>query len=815
VTGPSPSGDFAFGRFVVQPATRQLLVDGEASKLGARAFDVLMALIERRDRVVGKSELLELVWPGLVVEENNLQVQISNLRKLLGPQVIATIPGRGYRFSQKIDVATDVEIAGEATATGSGSVGTPVAEAVPPLLGREDDLNALEALTGAHRIVTVVGAGGIGKTTAARALAHRISGTFEDGSCIADLAPVSDPSLVATTVATALQVKLGNRPPVEAIAQAVAGRRMLVVLDNCEHLLQAVAELVEALDPRLPAVRWLATSQEPLKVAGEQVFRISALALPTEETLDAARRSGAVALFEARAHAADPRFELTPDNVAAAIDICRQLDGIALAIELAAVRVPLLGIEGLRRRLGERLNILTSGSRLAPPRHQTLRAALEWSHALLTPSQQAVFRRLSVFVGSFALEAAQQVAADESIDEWAVLDALGSLVDKSLVVVEAQAGGEPRYRLLETMRQYGIDRLEAEGDRDSARRRHLDVYVALAEQARSGLLGPEQGRLMRRLDLELDNVLAAHAWCAHIVGGGERDLRLVTGLYRYWLNAALISLGHKVTQEALCRPGAESRERLRCEALTRAGNLGGRMRRFEQAMQAHDEAIAIARELGAPELLAETLTRSGSTRVEQGDLVGARLQLEEALGLSQQVGIESEPFGRAALALGELERLEGHWVRAESLYEASLSYARQQGDAHLMGFGLVDLVMTAMAQGRTAGVRERLIEAAALYEQTFAINRYGRLFVLILCAGLAALRGDWELAARFEGAATFHFAQLEWPLDPPDRAYVQSVSARARAALGDAAFERALAQGRALSLDDALAQMRKYLNEHP
>jgi DNA-binding winged helix-turn-helix (wHTH) protein len=412
VTGRSPSGDFAFGRFVVQSETHRLLVDGEPTKLGARAFDVLLALIERRDSVVTKNELLDLVWPGLVVEENNLQVQISALRKLLGPQAIATIPGRGYRFSQTLDGATDGATAGEPTAAARDSVSSVAAEASPPLLGREDDLNELGARILAHRIVTVVGAGGIGKTTVARALAHRSNGAFEDGSCIADLAPVSDPSLVATTVATALQVKLGNRPPLEAIAQALGRRRILLVLDNCEHLLQAVAELVGTLDPLVPGVRWLATSQEPLKVAGEQVFRIDALALPAEETVDAARRAGAVALFEARARAADPRFALAVDNVAAAIDICRSLDGIPLAIELAAARVPLLGIEGLLRRLGERFRVLTSGNRLALPRHQTLRGALEWSHSLLTPSQQTVFRRLGVFAGSFALETVQRVAAN-------------------------------------------------------------------------------------------------------------------------------------------------------------------------------------------------------------------------------------------------------------------------------------------------------------------------------------------------------------------------------------------------------------------
>jgi predicted ATPase/DNA-binding winged helix-turn-helix (wHTH) protein len=810
VTGPPPSGDLAFGRFVVQAETRQLLIDGEPAKLGARAFDVLLALIHRRERVVGKSELLELVWPGLVVEENNLQVQISTLRRLLGPQAIATIPGRGYQFSQRVDGSADGETPGEpALAAPSGGV---AAEAAPPLLGREDDLSVLGALVLAHRLVTVVGAGGIGKTTVARALKHRLRDAFEDGVCLAELAPVSDPSLVATTVASALQVKLGSQPPLEAIAQALAGRRMLIVLDNCEHLLLAVAELVEWLGPAAPGVHWLATSQEPLRIAAEQVFRIGALALPAEESLDAARAAGAVALFEARARAADPRFSLTAANVAVAIDICRKLDGNALAIELAAARVPLLGVEGLRGRLDERLRVLTSGSRLALPRHQTLRAALEWSHGLLTPPQQTVFRRLCVFSGSFALEAAQQIAADQDIDEWAVLDALGALVDKSLVVVEPDTGSESRYRLLETMREFALDRLRAAGDGDATRTRHLDAFVALAEQARSESYGPQQGRLMERLDLELENVLAAHAWCERMTDGGERDLRLVTGLFRYWLNRALLFLGYRVTQEALSRAGSAGHDRLRREALTHAGRLASRIGQYQQAIQAHDAAVALARGMGAADILSDALTFSGMSCAEQGDFAAARVRIEEAFALSRQLGADSEKFGKAALALGELERLDGRWSRAESLYEAALAQARRQGDIRLIGSNLHNLVMTALAQDRTDRVRERLLEAARLNDE-LAAAPYQRVFPLLLYAGLAAVQGDWEESALFEGVAMFHFGQLKWPLDPADKVFVESFSARTRAALGDSAFERSRAVGRGLALEEALARMRLYVEQ--
>jgi non-specific serine/threonine protein kinase len=639
-------------------------------------------------------------------------------------------------------------------------------------------------------------------------------GAFEDRLCIADLASVADPSLVATTVAMAMEVRLGDLSPTEAIARAIGSRRILVVIDNCEQLLRAVAELVEGLGPALPGVRWLVTSQEPLKLGSEQVYRLHPLALPAGTSLQAARQAGAVALFEARARALDPRFSLTGDNVGVAIDICRRLDGMPLAIELAAARVALLGLEGVRGRLGERFQVLTGGHRLALPRHQALRAALEWSHGLLSMPQRAVFRRLGVFAGSFSLEAAQHVAGDDAIDRWAVLEALAALVDKSLVVAEPQTAAEPRYRLLETMRHFALDRLAGEGDGDTTRTRHLASFVELAERAKGASYGERQADMMRRLDLDLENLLAAHAWCDHVPGGGEQGLRLVIGLYRYWINRALLSLGHRITHEALGRAGAGSSGTLRREALTIAGRLSGQIGLHDLAAQAHEEAVAIARQEGAPLHLAEALTWAGVFHLERGKLVVARAQMEEALDSARDLGSDSEAFGAAALALGELERFEGNWSRARALAEASLAIARQKRDLRRIATNLYNLVMSATAQGRTEGVREMLREAMTLGEHVTVV--YARVFPLMLCAALAALQGDWERAARYEGAARFQFIELGWTLDDPaDRAYLESLSSRTREALGDAAFERAREGGRSLALDEALREVQQYLDRLP
>ena len=378
---------YRFGDVVIDAAERRVEIGGRPAKLGARAFDLLLALVERRDRVVSKNELLDIVWPKLVVEENNLQVQVAALRKLLGPHAIATIPGRGYRFAQPL--AEDVPAASPpdaAPAPAPSSLRNGNLPAVTPtLFGRDADLAEVARLVDAHRLVSIVGAGGIGKTTVALAVAASLRERFPDGAWWIELAALTDGSLVAATIARTVGVGLApDRPAAEALATALADARLLLALDNCEHLLDAIAPVVEALVNQAPGVRILVTSQETLKAAAEHAYRLGTLAVPGPDASFAdAERCGAVALFVERAAAADPRFRLTADTLPAVADVCARLDGIPLAIELAAARVPLLGVEGLRTRLDERFRLLTAGARTVLRRHQTLRAALEWSHGLL------------------------------------------------------------------------------------------------------------------------------------------------------------------------------------------------------------------------------------------------------------------------------------------------------------------------------------------------------------------------------------------------------------------------------------------------
>ena len=490
-SNPAPQ-NLNFGSIEIRPAQRQLWVKGREVPIGGRAFDVLLHLAEHRHRVVPKNQLLEHVWQRMEVNDSNLQTQISALRKLLGNKAIATFPGRGYRFTleqgDEPSGATATMTSVKSIAPSAPTAPTPVGKALPPaptgMLGRDDDLAALERLLQQHRLVTVVGAGGIGKTTLALAAAHGAPGDATDGPAWVELAPLADPALLVSVVARELGIPVPGSNPQAALVKALADRRMLLVLDNAEHLVEAVAALVQALLDGAPGVRVLVTSQAALSLGGERLFRLGALAAPDlGVSVEEALSYGAVALFVDQAQAADRHFQLTPDILPTVVDLCVHLDGVALAIKLAAARLPLFGLKGLQARLSERFRLLGQGPRGAPSRQQTLRAALDWSHALLSPDEQTVFRRLGVFLASFELDQAAKTACDDGLDEWAVIEALGALVDRSLVMLDAKSDG--RYRLLESAREYALGKLDESGERsrmnERAARMLRQHFPALAE----------------------------------------------------------------------------------------------------------------------------------------------------------------------------------------------------------------------------------------------------------------------------------------------------------------------------------------------
>jgi predicted ATPase/DNA-binding winged helix-turn-helix (wHTH) protein len=544
VSADSTGDEIAFGRFVMRQAPRRLLVDGKVAKLSSRALDLLAALIANDGRMVSKRELLERVWPRQVVEESNIHVHVSALRKVLGPDVISTVPGRGYRFirPQGADALAGLSSAGtgdgavdlrprpvDAPAAPAGSA-TPsgnLAISLPPLYGRSDDLATLLALLRGHRLVTLVGTGGIGKTCLALAAAHAERERWSDGVWFVDLAPVDDPLDVPAALARSLGLELpAHRDPGAELALALRSRSLLLLLDNAEHVREATAALVAALLAGSTRLGLLVTSRHALHLPHEQRFQVPPLLVPVDVAAADPRSFGAMALFEARATAADSRFRLSARNAAAIADVCRHVDGVPLAIELAAARVPVLGVEGLRAQLLESFRVLGLGDPRFGPRHQTLRATFDWTHGLLSATESRLLRRLAVFVGGFSLPLAQQVAVDAdadaevgaaspALDAWGVLDALGALIDKSLVVVDG--ADPPRYRLLELTRAYALEKLAAAGEveRVSARHAHAvwrlfaDAEAAKNERTRGAWSMDE---FLHRVAPEVDNLRAARVW---------------------------------------------------------------------------------------------------------------------------------------------------------------------------------------------------------------------------------------------------------------------------------------------------------------
>jgi predicted ATPase/DNA-binding winged helix-turn-helix (wHTH) protein len=484
-----------FGRFRLVLHSRELLVDGAPVSIGNRAIDVLMALIDACGELVTKDELLSRVWPNTTVEENNLQFQISTLRKALGADrdFIKTVCGRGYRFVAEITVERRAARPYDASTAGDPS-SAPVVQLVdlpPPgalpaprseLVGRDAQLTDVAALVGANRLVTLVGAGGIGKTRLALELARRLLTTFEDGVRIAELGPLSDPALVLPTIAAALELSGASAASPERLAAALGPRRPLLVLDNCEHVVDEVAAITETLLHANPSLQVIATSREPLRAEGEWVYRVPPLDVPPEgvETPEDVLQHSAAKLFMARTSAAQP-VALVDRRVGAAVaKICRQLDGVPLAIELAAASAAALGVEGLASRLDDRLNLLTNGRRTAPTRHQTLRATLDWSYELLSEPERAVMRRLAVFADDFTMEAASAVAASGDVAEADVVRCLAELVAKSLVASDV-GRPVPHYRLLETMRAYAAERLAESGEFEAVAQRHAAFHPDRAE----------------------------------------------------------------------------------------------------------------------------------------------------------------------------------------------------------------------------------------------------------------------------------------------------------------------------------------------
>ncbi len=571
-----------FGRFQVHPHRRELLMDGVPVRLGDRAFDILLVLIEARGKLVTKDELLNRVWPGIVVEGINLSVQVSALRKALEQDrdFLKTISGRGYRFVAEVTTNTVEDGAGSdgnraapyATALAAPRTNLPVPTS--DMIGREAELKEVLDLAAGRRLVTLTGAGGIGKTRLGIEAARHLLPKFTDGVWLAELAPLTDSTLVPATVASALGLTLasGTLSP-ERVVAALGTRQLLLVLDNCEHVIEAAAHMADALLRASPLISVMATSREPLRAEGECVYQVPPLDVPLgdAETNEQVLRHGAVKLFIARARAAESQFS-TDKSVAAMAAICRHLDGIPLAIELAAARSPALGIEGLASRLDDRFKLLTGGHRTALPRHQTLRATLDWSYELLPEGERIVLRRLAIFAGSFTLESAGMVVGGDRIDAADVVDYVTNLVSKSLVTADV-GSATAQYRMLETTRAYALEKLVQSDEIERLARRHAEYLRDVFERAETEWQTQPTAEWLAAYGRHTDNVRAALDWAFSPTGDITVGVALTAAAVPLWMHMSLIEECRARVERALANlePGASGDSRRKMQLLAALG----------------------------------------------------------------------------------------------------------------------------------------------------------------------------------------------------------------------------------------------------
>lgn len=720
-----------------------------------------------------------------------------------------------------------------------GSLPNNLPRQVTPLIGREDVLAEIERFALEHPLVTLTGTGGVGKTRLALHAGADLLDGLEDGVWFVELAPVGDAGLVVNTIASTLGLReRSNRAMLDVLVEYLHPRRLLLILDNCEHLIEEAARVADAILRAAPHVRILATSREPLRIAAEHVYRVPSLAVPSGDSLtsEEALHYGALALFAERAAASDAKFALTDESAPIVAEVCRRLDGIALAIELAAARVKVLPPHQLAQKLDERFRVLTGGSRTALPRQQTMRALIEWSYDLLSEQEQRLFRRVAVFVGGWTLEAAERVCTAETLDALEAVDLLSSLVDKSLIVAEAQ--DHPRYRLLESMRAFALEKLERSGERETLARRQAEWGADLADRAFEAWWTASTRQWRAEFEPELENARAAIGWAlAHdeivlatriVVAMSEAYRSLGEVEARSWLEAVVEKLDETAHPVLAARAW---------DALSKA-TLGSRK------IDAAQRAAELAERCNDPVMRTLSLSDMAFGLLQAGRPLEAQAVIDKALQLS----IENN-LTRSSIHLGVLNRRAsisrrfGRFDEAWRLYSEALSLATALGnayDASWMRLSMAELEfemgnskqaveLACAVQDETSGprtethailaraneaayrlaldditgarvaAREALRRGRGAYEQaaTIAIQHL---------ATVAALSGDPRCGARLRGYVDAWFRSEGYQREPTERRIYEILTTALQERLNDAEIEALAAEGAQLSEDQAVAE---------
>ncbi len=687
---------------------------------------------------------------------------------------------------------------------GSG-IHTNIPLQLTSFLGRHQEIAGIKELLPTARLLTLTGPGGVGKTRLAVQVVSELRGQYRDGVWLVDLSSLRDPAFIPRAVAEALGVKEERgRPLIDSLRDSLRSRQLLLILDTCGHLIGGCATLADRLLSSAPDLHLMATSREPLRIPGEHIWPVAPLAVPDPRhypDVDHLLRYDAVHLFVDRARINQPSFAITRQNAPVIAQICSRLDGLPLAIELAAARVRMFPVHELLRRLEDSLGLLTSGHRTAPARHRTLRATIDWSYDLLSPPERLVFNRLSVFAGGWTLAMAGAVIAGEGVEAGAVLDLVGALVDKSLVMVETSPDGTVRYRLQETLRQYGRQRLAESQEEEVFRRRHADYFLDLAEKAEQELFGPGQAEWLDRLEREHANLRAALEWTLE-TGQIETEVRLAGAIWPFWYLSDHLGEGPIGVERAIALLRTSQSvipASIQANALNAAAAMAAIRRDHPAAMALTAESLRIFRRIGDQVGLATTLALRGTVAQYQGNLAQALECGEESLALFRELG-DRRGIAVSLSFLSAVAEQQGDYRQAETLLIEGLAIRRELGQSCSVAQTLLQLGSLALRQDDPDRANGLLLTGLALRRELG--DQPGVAATLEKLASVAAVRGAAEQAAHLGGmAAALREALGAEGSDSPE--YDRMLTA-VRTELGDEGFSAAWASGRSMPLDQVI-----------
>ncbi len=852
--------------------TYELRRAGRVLKLERIPTELLLLLIEARGRLVTREQIIERIWGRDVFldTDSSINAAIRKIRRVLKdnpeqPRFVQTITGRGYRFIAAVDNAKS-EISGRGVAPELDAVGdrfsdTPAkhvetGQKYLPVqrtgfVGRKQEVAAAKELLLRQdvHLVTITGPGGIGKTRLAVQVASGLVDRFPGGTHFVSLSPVNDPGLIASTIVQTLGIReTGGQSPLEMLKENLQDSLRsptLLVLDNFEHLVQAVPTVAELL-ATCANLKILVTSRAALHVYGEHEFPVPPLAVPDSQSVlpvEIVSQYPAVALFVQRAVAVKPNFELNRENAAAVTEICARLDGLPLAIELAAARVKVLSPSSMRTRLSSRLHLLTGGPRDIPQRHQTLRAAMDWSYDLLSAGEQTLFRRLSVFVGGCTLEGAEAVCDTKGDLDLDLLDGMASMVDKSLVQQVEQVKGESRFVMLETIREYALEKLEASGEAALTKRAHAAYCLVLAEEEATGPSGAEGTEWLARFAVEHDNFRAAIEWLTE-TEEAEWGLRLGAALFRFWEMREYLTEGRARLGKLLKIAGGTAPTKARARALFAAGVLASEQGDYASADTLIRESLEIARQSGDKQCAAVCLNALAVVARDRGEVLVARSLSEESLDLWRELG-EQKAVARSLSNLanivelqgdnararrlyaecvsifqglgdrtgvawsmnheGDVARNQGDSAAAQTLYEQGLAIFRKLGDRWGIAGTLADLGRLAREQGKFPIARSLYQESLKLFHELGHKRGIARLLECFACAAAAQL--EPERALRLAGAAAALRQNIGAPLTPAEQATLDASLDPARQALTNTAGVTSWLEGWELPVEKVIEEV--------